>query len=482
MRTTPKTARLWLISRVLRQVRWLVAAMAAVLAAPTAAETLTGQAMIDTRIALPPDLTFEAVIEDISRADAPAEVLARTVIENPGHPPIDFAIAYDPADLRPQAIYALRAKIRQSDTVLFLTDTITRVFEGEPGGTVEVRLHPVNRSSESVASPVGAHGLRLPASFTGVLPCADCEGIRHHLDLWPDQVYHMRREWLGRTDGALTRDEVGRWYADPGRGTIVLHGASEMHLFWEVQGPDRLRQTDLSGNPIESDLPYELTSDGTLSPTDLEGLFLLGMMTYLADAAMFEECLTGRLYPIAAEGDYLALERAYLDAQADPGAPLRVHVEGGLAMRPAMEGPDRAQLIVERFIKIEPGETCPTRVATASLTDTYWRIDSLAGTPVSAAENRREPHLVLMDGPEARFRATVGCNQLFGGYERDGDRFSFGPAASTMMACPPPLDAIERHLRAALSMTQRILIDGTGLHLLGEDGTVLAELEAVYLR
>ncbi|PTE18405.1 copper resistance protein NlpE N-terminal domain-containing protein [Phaeovulum veldkampii] len=43
----------------------------------------------------------------------------------------------------------------------------------------------------------GAHGLRLPASFTGTLPCADCEGIRHHLDLWPDQSFALRLEWLG---------------------------------------------------------------------------------------------------------------------------------------------------------------------------------------------------------------------------------------------------------------------------------------------
>ncbi|MGB2893571.1 MAG: YbaY family lipoprotein, partial [Albidovulum sp.] len=78
-------------------------------------------------MALPPGLTFEAIIEDISRAGAPAEALARITIENPGQPPIDFAIEYDPADLQPQAIYALRATIRRSDMLLFTTDTITPV-------------------------------------------------------------------------------------------------------------------------------------------------------------------------------------------------------------------------------------------------------------------------------------------------------------------------------------------------------------------
>jgi len=72
----------------------LLAGAASVSAA--AAETLTGNALIRERIALPPGSTFEAVIADISRADAPAQPLARTVIDDPGQPPIAFAVEYDP--------------------------------------------------------------------------------------------------------------------------------------------------------------------------------------------------------------------------------------------------------------------------------------------------------------------------------------------------------------------------------------------------
>lgn len=459
----------------------LIAAMAA-LAGPAFADTLNGRAMIAIRTALPPGLTFEAVIVDMSRAGAPAEVIGRTVIENPGQPPIDFTIDYDSADLQPQAIYALRATIRRSEVLMFTTDTVTPVLTGGAQGPVEILLRSVNGASGPDARPLPAHGLRLPASFSGVLPCADCEGIRHHLDLWPEQVYHMRREWLGRAEGPLRRDEVGRWYADPARGALVLHGASEMPLFWQVNGPGRLRQMDMAGNPVASDLPYELTSGGGLSPAGLEGMFLLGMMTYLADAAMFEECLTGRAYPIAGEGDYVALERGYLDARAEPGAPLLVHVEGGLVLRPAMEGQDRTHLVVDRFIKTVPGETCAGDAPTASLTNTYWRIDSLMDEPVSAVDNRREPYLTLLDSDAPRFRATVGCNQLIGRYESDSELLTFSAAASTMMACPPPLDMMERQLGEVLAMTRRFRLETDRLELLGDTGTLLAELRAVYLR
>jgi copper homeostasis protein (lipoprotein) len=448
------------------------------------AETLTGTAHIRERIALPPGAVFEAVIEDVARAGAPATPLAGTVIEGPGQPPIGFSIEYDASALDPRAIYSLRATIRHEGRLLFTTDTVNRVLaEGDPA-PVEVDLVLV-QGGGGAADPgpgIAAHGLRLPATFRGTLPCADCEGIRHHLDLWPDQHYHLSREWLGKEDGAARRDEIGRWYADPGRGAIVLYGASEMPLFWQVMAPERLRQMDMAGNPIDSDLPYDLTSEGTLEPTELRDLFLLGRMTYMADSARFKECFSGVDYPVAQEGDYLAMERAYLEAAPDPGAPVMVHVEGDLALRTPMEGPPRMSLVVERFIAVRDADACDRPESQASLTDTYWRIDTLMGEAVAVQPNRREPHLVLRGGDERRFRATVGCNQILGAYELNGETLIFGAAASTMMACPPTLDRMERSLSEVLSRTRAVRLAGQGLELLAEDGTTLAQLAAVYLR
>lgn len=445
------------------------------------ADTLTGTALIRERIALPPDVVFEAVIEDIARADAPAIPLARTVIESPGQSPIGFSIDYDPDGLDPRATYALRATIRQDGQLLFSSDTVTRVLQDGQSQDMEVLLKRVRLEASAEGAPLPAHGLRLPATFSGTLPCADCDGIRHHLDLWPDQYYHLRQDWLGKED-ALRRDEIGRWYADPVRDAIVLYGASEMPVFWQVQGPDRLRRMDMAGNPIISDLDYALTGDGTLAPTPLEGMFLLGRMTYMADAALFEECLSGVRYPIVQEGEYLALERAYLAATPSPGAPVVVHVEGGLEMRPAMEGPPRTQLIVHRFIATRSDDACTRPEPQASLTDTYWRIDSLLGQETEAVANRREPHIVLQSGPDRRFRATVGCNQIIGSYDTDSDALTFGPGASTQMACPPPLDTLERQVHEMLGATRRFRQQGQSLLLEDASGASVASLTAVYLR
>jgi heat shock protein HslJ/uncharacterized lipoprotein NlpE involved in copper resistance len=344
-------------------------------------------------------------------------------------------------------------------------------------GTMERVFSPRGGSQTSI----GAHGLELPASFTGVLPCADCEGIAHHLDLWPDQGYHLRRTWLGE-EGDSRRDELGRWYADPERNAIILYGAGEMPLQWEVKDPRRLRQLDIEGKPIESALNYELTSEGMPSPTDLEGLFLGGMMRYMADAASFEECLTGKSYPISMEGAYIDLERAYLEDRPSPGEPLYVHVEGALVIRPVMEGPDRRSLVVDRFIKTRPGITCERQRASATLTNTYWRIDSLRGVAIEKTPDTREPHIVLQARAEPSYAATVGCNRIAGPFTHKGDSLEFGAGRTTLMACPPPLDALERQLSAVLADVRRFRIAGETLVLLNEAGDVVALLSAVYLK
>lgn len=446
------------------------------------AESVSGTAIYRERIAAPPNARFVAVLEDVSRADASAEVLGRVEVQDAGNPPYAFRIDYDADSINPSFSYAVRASLYDaSGELLFATDTVHPVITGGAPAEVEIVMVSVPIPESEQAGALGVHGLRLPATFTGTLPCADCNGIEYHLDLWPDQIYHIRREWLGR-DTESRVDEVGRWHADPARDAIVLLNGSEELQRWKVLGPDRLRLLDLEGNPIESALPYELSSDGRLIETDLEGMFIGGMMTYMADAALFEECLTGRRYPVAMEEDYLALERAYLSAAPRPGAELYVHVVGSLAMRPAMEGQDRRSLVVDRILRTRPGVSCERRNQDPQVSNTYWRIESLRGQDVTGLPDRRDPYIVLHEGPDSRFSATVGCNQMSGGYELESERLAFNVGASTMMACPQPLDAMEQMLVEVLGEVQEYLAQGESLTLLDKNGEAIGQLAAVFYR
>jgi len=344
------------------------------------------------------------------------------------------------------------------------------------GSTVDMVL----KISAGPAPPatVGAHGLRIPATFRGDLPCADCEASRYHMDLWPDQVFHLHREWVGRN---LVRDEVGRWSIDESRQALILSGGGEMPLQFEITGPDRLRLLDLNGKPIASNLPYELVSNGTLAATDLN-LLLAGEMVYMADAARFTECLTGRNYPIAMEGDFVKMQRGYQQSVSEPGAKLYVTFEGSIRDRPKMEGAgtERA-VVVRRFINVWPQERCERAMADSPLTNTYWRIVRLGGEPVRAVEGQREPHLILRKGNgRSVITATVGCNRMTGGYSVAGETLTFTDLASTKMACPPPLDALEKKLAEALTGSRRLHIKGPTLEFVDETGAPVALFEAVY--
>lgn len=137
---------------------------------------------------------------------------------------------------------------------------------------------------------------------------------------------------------------------------------------------------------------------------------------------------------------------------------------------------------VEILMKMVSAAPTDANKPAASLTNTYWKIVTLAGEALSAVEGRKEPRIMLKseDGKN-RYSATVGCNQLVGGFTVEGDALTFTGSATTLMACPPPLDAQERALSQALGKTKRHAIAGDSLTLFDEKGTAIVTCEAIYL-
>lgn len=111
--------------------------------------SVTGTATYRERLALPPAAVFEAVLEDISLADAPAVALGRTRVDPAGQVPIRFAIAYDPAALQPNRRYAVRAQILVGTQLMFTTDTVAPVLGSTGVSNVELLM----RRASTVAAP-----------------------------------------------------------------------------------------------------------------------------------------------------------------------------------------------------------------------------------------------------------------------------------------------------------------------------------------
>lgn len=336
---------------------------------------------------------------------------------------------------------------------------------------------PMLANADSDQQRLGAHGLALPATFSGTLPCADCPGIEYHLDIWDEgQGYALRRTYLGRDD---VFDEMGRWHVDPARNALVLEGTNAARSEWQITPNQEIRLLDQEGEPIVSDLPYTLAA-GPLMPTDLR-LPLTGSMIYFADAALITECLSGQRYPIAMEADYLALERAYLAAEIEPAAPLIAHIDAEISMRPQMEGPDRMTVTVETFHHVTPDADCPDNRMAAEFANTFWGMTHLDGVAQDPADGRQEPYLLISEDG-TRFSGTMGCNRFMGQLTREGESVEFGPVAGTMMACPPELAARESAFTETLEAARRIDLMDQNLRLLNDAGTELARFRALYTR
>ena len=454
---------------------WLLAGTAA---GEAADGTVTGVATYLERIAMPPGAVFEATLEDISRADAPADVVSTVRQEDAGNPPYRFELAFDPARIVPSRRYAVRARITLAGRLVFTSDQVHPVLTNGNPATVEIVMKRVaGAAGREAAGKPGELFASLPATFVGVLPCADCGGIDYHLDVMPDGSYALRNRYLGK-DVDTAYDDIGSWALSSDGITLALKGGREAPVYFSIENPQTLRKLDLTGRPIESELDYDLRRRAAFEPIEPR-VTMQGMFSYMADAASFEECTTGRRLPVAMEGGYPDLERACLAAKGGPGQPVMALVEGAIALRPPMEGPAPVPtLVVGKFLRLEPGSTCPARFRTARLEDTEWNLVALGEDAVMPPPAGRPGANLLLRAADKRAGGSDGCNRFMAGYQLEADRISFSQAASTMMACVDGEDVARRYMQA-LSATARWRVLGGQLELYDADGRLLARLQAV---
>jgi heat shock protein HslJ len=196
-----------------------------------------------------------------------------------------------------------------------------------------------------------------------------------------------------------------------------------------------------------------------------------GEFVYLADAATFTDCASGLRWPVAMAGDYLAAQQRYTQLRGAPGAPLVVAFDGRLDMRPAMEGPPREHIVVDRFGGAEPGASCNTPLvaqgtAPAPLKDTDWKLVELDGKAVVKLPTQQREVRLTLAGSGTRAFGFSGCNQFTGGYEHDGANLRFKQMAATMMACSSPFMELETQFLKMLGSTFSYRIEGQRLMLL----------------
>lgn len=86
-------------------------------------------------------------------------------------------------------------------------------------------------------------------TYSGTLPCADCDGIETLVQLNPDKTYTLKRKYLGKSEEVYSGSETFSWNKEGSR--ITLSG--EKPGIYQV-GENKLVQLDEDGNKITGQL------------------------------------------------------------------------------------------------------------------------------------------------------------------------------------------------------------------------------------
>lgn len=114
-----------------------------------------------------------------------------------------------------------------------------------------------------------------------------------------------------------------------------------------------------------------------------------------------------------------------------------------------------------------------------SLPAHHWRLTAAtdAQGETLAALFPGADRLMGLSFTEGRINVEGGCNRMSGPYELTGDQIEIGRMSSTMMACPPPLEASDKAMSDALvgKLTAGIEGDATApvLRLVSANGATL---------
>ena len=106
---------------------------------PEPPSVISGTVVYRERMALPPDAMVTVRLEDVSRMDVAAELLAETRFPAESGPPYAFSLAFDPGQVLEGRRYALRASISLGDRLMFTSTDHLPAFEQTEGVEILVR-------------------------------------------------------------------------------------------------------------------------------------------------------------------------------------------------------------------------------------------------------------------------------------------------------------------------------------------------------
>ena len=211
-----------------------------------------------------------------------------------------------------------------------------------------------NRAEMEVLEPTQAEALKpMQQSWRGVLPCADCEGIETSLFLEKDGTWVMNQHYQG-AKAPSTFASYGTWARTADK--LVLTDTAGEKRYFRAKGVG-LEMLDMQGNPIVSQFNYTLAPITAALPAT--PMAMRGMYFYMADAAIFTDCATGKKVSVANNAQ---LERDYAAARGNDTKPVLLTVDGHFTLQANPDSGEKIKTLVpDRDARFEAGKNCDSK-------------------------------------------------------------------------------------------------------------------------
>ncbi len=211
-----------------------------------------------------------------------------------------------------------------------------------------------NRAEMEVLEPTQAEALKpMQQSWRGVLPCADCEGIETSLFLEKDGTWVMNQHYQG-AKAPSTFASYGTWARTADK--LVLTDTAGEKRYFRAKG-EGLEMLDMQGNPIVSQFNYTLAPITAALPAT--PMAMRGMYFYMADAAIFTDCATGKKVSVANNAQ---LERDYAASRGNDTKPVLLTVDGHFTLQANPDSGEKIKTLVpDRDARFEAGKNCDSK-------------------------------------------------------------------------------------------------------------------------
>lgn len=90
-------------------------------------------------------------------------------------------------------------------------------------------------------------------TYSGIVPCADCEGILTRITLRDDNTYYLQTRYLGKSDDVLSSNGSFEWNSDGSQIRLKNVKEGTGPAYYKV-GENQVIQLDLDGKPVTGNL------------------------------------------------------------------------------------------------------------------------------------------------------------------------------------------------------------------------------------